>query len=103
MLRGLGSAGRRHLAPLQFAYDLLEDFGVGGYGACGKLAEEEVACANGGVVATKAVVLNSRPLRFGILRDLIRGLRDRLSSDAWFILQGIEAELAAVKSQPAPV
>ena len=74
LLRGLEIAGRRHLAPAQFAHSFLEDLGVPGHGVCIKLVEEEVAGANGLVVATEAVGLNGGPLRFGMLRDLVRGL-----------------------------
>jgi len=51
-----------------------EDLGVAGYGVCDELTEQQVACANAGIVATEAVVLNSGPLRFGLLRALVRGL-----------------------------
>ena len=71
---GWGYAGRRHLAPAQFAHSFLEDLGVPGHGVCVKLVQEEVAGANGLVVATEAVGLNGGPLRFGMLRDLVRGL-----------------------------
>jgi hypothetical protein len=40
LLRGLEIARRRHLPPLQFAYGLLENFGVRGDGAGVELTEK---------------------------------------------------------------
>src|SRR5262249_54973462 len=74
LLRGLGKAGRRHLAPAQFAHSFLEDLGVLAHGPGAKLVQKEVTGANALVVATEAVELNGGPLRSGMLRDLIRGL-----------------------------
>ena len=78
LLRGLGRAGRRHLAPAQFAHRFLEDLGVFGYRLGAELVQEEVAGLNVLVVATEAVGLNGGPLRFGMLRDLVRGLGEGL-------------------------
>src|ERR1700716_2899667 len=78
LLRGLENAGRRHLAPAQFAHNFLEDLGVFGHGLGAKLVQKEVAGANELVVATEAVGLNGGPLRFGMLRDLVRGLGEDL-------------------------
>ena len=78
LLRGLDHAGRRHLAPAQFAHDFLEDLGVLGHGLGAKLVQKEVTGANVLVVATEAVEPNGGPLRFGMLRDLVRGLGEGL-------------------------
>src|ERR1043165_417093 len=74
LLRGLGQAGPRHLAPAQFAHNFLEDLGVLGHGLGAKLVQQEVTGGNELVVATEAVGLNGGPLRSGMLRDLVRGL-----------------------------
>src|SRR5439155_25292537 len=78
LLGGLGQAGRRHLAPAQLAHSLLEDLGVFAHGLGAKLVQQEVTGANVLVVATEAVGLNGGPLRFGTLRDLVRGLGEDL-------------------------
>src|SRR5205807_3893184 len=78
LLRGLGHAGRRHLAPAQFAHNFLKDLGVFGHGPGAKLVQKEVTGANALVVATEAVGPNGGPLRFGMLRDLVRGLGEDL-------------------------
>src|SRR5215510_16066084 len=78
LLRGLEEAGRRHLAPAQFAHSFLEDLGVLGYGLGAKLVQKEVTGANVLVVANEAVGLNGGPRRSGTLRDLIRGLGEDL-------------------------
>ena len=78
LLRGLVDAGRRHLAPAQFADNFLEDLGVLGHGLGAKLVQKEVTGTNFLVVATEAVEPNGGPLRFGMLRDLVRGLGEDL-------------------------
>ncbi len=78
LLRGLQHAGRRHLAPAQFAHDFLEDLGVLGHGLGAKLVQKEITGGNALVVAAEAVELNGGPLRFGTLRDLVRGLGEDL-------------------------
>src|SRR5262249_51631452 len=78
LLRGLEEAGRWHLTPAQFAHSFLEDLGVFGYGLGAKLVQNEVTGAHVLVVANKAVGLNGGPLRFGTLRDLVRGLGEDL-------------------------
>ena len=74
LLRRLGHAGRRHLAPAQFAHNFLEDLGVFGHGLGAKLVQKEVTGGNELVVATEAVGLNGGPRRFGTLRDLVNPL-----------------------------
>jgi hypothetical protein len=51
---------------------------VFGHGLGAKLVQKEVTGFNELVVATEAVVLNGGPLRFGMLRDLVRGLGEDL-------------------------
>src|SRR5205085_5245800 len=80
-LRGLGSAGRRHLAPTQFAHSFLEYLGLFGHRLRADLVQEEVAGANAVVVTTEAVGLNCGPLRLRTLRDLNRGLGEDLGVD----------------------
>ena len=62
LLRGLDHAGRRHLAPTQFAHNLLEDLGVFRHGLGAKLVQKQVAGTNFLVVATEAVEPNGVPL-----------------------------------------
>ena len=52
--------------------------GCCGHGLGAKLVQKEVAGANVLVVATEAVEPNGGPLRFGMLRDLVRGLGEDL-------------------------
>src|SRR5262249_3824240 len=59
-------------------HNFLEDLGVFGHGLGAKLVQKEVTGANALVVATEAVELNGGPLRFGLLRDLVRGLGEDL-------------------------
>src|SRR5262249_4993775 len=81
LLRGLGNAGRRHLAPAQFAHNFLEDLGVFGHRLGAKLVQKEVTSGNELVVAPEAVGLNGGPRRFGMLRDLGRGLGEDFGVD----------------------
>ena len=59
LLRGLVDAGRRHLAPAQFAHNFFEDLGVFGYRLGAKLVQKEVSGTNFLVMATEAVEANS--------------------------------------------